>query len=375
MSDLAQALAKAAARRAAAPPPSAAAPAAHSSASDTSLAAGIASERERNARLRACDINAWYERLTPVTFRTRFLPLSPEEAKALIAAYWQKARGTAIADPQRHAALLGALKQRIATAMAELTGAGGGSPGVFAKLSSRSPKDSRFCEARALEQVKERLTRVRAAHGAVHMNDVVAACIACGIEALRLASADEVIECFTTSDRVCADDLPLALEFPASWAQFLVLREWVAIPSHHEFRGFVVANRLTGLSQYFDTAHYPELVANKARLLALIQTFFEQQVRDRAAMQPADYVVDFAVDQAGERAYVIEVNPFGPPDGYGTGTPLFDLRNDRDRAILFGQAPFEFRISEAPPSDASVAKLLREGSLRTWLIEQNMLPK
>lgn len=374
MAELAQALAKAAARRAAAPPPSSAKPAASALASDASLAAGIASERERNARLRACDINAWYERLRPVTFRTSFLPLSPEEAKAMIAAYWHKARGTAIAEPERHAALLDALKQRIATAMAELTGPGG-RPGVFAKLSSRSPKDSRFCEARALEQVKERLTQVRAAHGAVHMNDVVCACIGCGIEALRLASADEVLECFTTSDRVCADDLPLALEFPASWAQFLVLREWVTIPSHHEFRAFVVGNRLTGLSQYFDTGYYPELVANKARLLALIQRFFEDQVRDRAAMHPADYVVDFAVDQAGERAYVIEVNPFGPPDGYGTGTPLFDLRNDRDRAILFGQAPFEFRICEAPPSDASVAKLLREGSLRTWLIEQNMLPK
>lgn len=54
-------------------------------------------------------------------------------------------------------------------------------------------------------------------------------------------------------------------------------------------------------------------------------------MRDLVAMQPPDYVVDFAVDPERNRAYVIEINPFGPPDGYGTGTPLFDLRNAQVR--------------------------------------------
>jgi hypothetical protein len=28
----------------------------------------------------------------------------------------------------------------------------------------------------------------------------------------------------------------------------------------------------------------------------------------------------------------------------GTGTPLFELRDPHDAAVLFGEAPFEFRV-------------------------------
>ena len=53
----------------------------------------------------------------------------------------------------------------------------------------------------------------------------------------------------STSDRVCTDDLPLALSFPDKWSQHIVLRQWVTIPPQFELRAFVFGRKLTGLAQ------------------------------------------------------------------------------------------------------------------------------
>ena len=70
---------------------------------------------------------------------------------------------------------------------------------------------------------------VREAGGTIDVNTVLTATMACGIQALRLTSAADVMECFLTSERVCEDDLLLALNFPNSWTQHIVLREWVRL--------------------------------------------------------------------------------------------------------------------------------------------------
>lgn len=342
-------------------------------ASPATLVGEVARERARNARLRACDLEAWYDRLAPYTFRTTFVSITPEEARAMLAAYRAKKRGSGAEASAEHRALLAALENRIAEAMVVLLGRDT-ERGVFAKLSSRSPKDSRLCEARALAKVKERLLAHRASGGIVDTNTVLTATMGCGIQALRLTTASDVLECFLTSERVCEDDLPLALGFPDRWSQHIVLREWVTIPTHHEFRGFVIDNELTALSQYFSGAYFPELVERKDRMLELVRSCFVD-IRDRVGLDPADYVLDFAVDpNSTGRVFVIELNPFGRPDGLGTGTPLFDMSLPEDRAVLFGEAPFEFRI-ETKPSGTAMKTLLRDGPLKEWLLEQDMLPK
>ena len=68
-----------------------------------------------------------------------------------------------------------------------------------------------------------------AAPSARHSNTgcglVQVAITAATIECLKLGNAQEVMHCFLTSDRVCTDDLPLALSFPDAWTQHIVLRE------------------------------------------------------------------------------------------------------------------------------------------------------
>ena len=78
------------------------------------------------------------------------------------------------------------------------------------------------------------------------LNFVHTTVISSGIAALRCCSAADVIDTLITSDRVCTDDIPLALSFPSAWSQHVVLRQWRTIPPHHEFRAFVYGGKLTG---------------------------------------------------------------------------------------------------------------------------------
>jgi hypothetical protein len=88
------------------------------------------------------DIEAWYAQLAGSTFRTVFVPLTPDEARAMAAAYkarpktwsWEDAEGGASGREQRlrgitaaQRALLAALESKIAAGIDEL--AAGSLPG------------------------------------------------------------------------------------------------------------------------------------------------------------------------------------------------------------------------------------------------------
>ena len=133
------------------------------------------------------------------------------------------------------------------------------------------------------------------------------------------------------------------------------------------------------MSQYFSGAFFPELVQNKSKIYGMVKDFFAT-VRDKVQLDPGDYVMDLAIDLPNNKVYVIELNPGGPPDGHGTGTPLFDLSKELDRAILFGENQsdgnetddFEFRIRTSPPTE-KLSSLVNDGPLRKWLKENGHL--
>jgi hypothetical protein len=106
-------------------------------------------EREQNARLRACDLDFWYSALEEFTFPTVFIPISPDEARALIRAYWSRKASRDGFQPKQHhvetaesVRLLEGLEHRISSALKVLLlqaseSSSPASSGVFAKLSSR----------------------------------------------------------------------------------------------------------------------------------------------------------------------------------------------------------------------------------------------
>jgi hypothetical protein len=154
----------------------------------------------------------------------------------------------------------------------------------------------------------------RAAGKVVDANVIVQAIMAASISCLRLTHAAEVIACLATSDRVCEDDIPLALSFPDCWGQHICIRKWHDIPTSNEVRAFVMGRKLTALSQYYVPAFFDDLQgdANQHEIVTLVQALFEQ-IRNTCPVDPPEYSMDIAVDRRNGKAFIIELNPFGKP--------------------------------------------------------------
>jgi len=114
---------------------------------------------------------------------------------------------------------------------------------------------------------------------------------------------------------------------------------------------------MTALCQYYDEVMYDDLVQHKSEILSLVQELFEK-VKSRVPITPKEYVIDFLVDFERKVVRIVEINPFGSPDGMGTGTVMFDLKKAHDIDVLFGKAPFEFRVETSPLSNAAYQKML-----------------
>jgi len=189
-------------------------------------------------------------------------------------------------------------------------------------------------------------------------NDIMACIFEAHISSLKLSNAHEVLETLLSSDRVMNDEIPLALEHSKRiWNKHIVIRQWCPIPIQYELRGFVYNNTLTGLCQYYDEVFYPELLEHKDLIQKIVLDFFDS-VKDLIPINPKEYVLDMIVDLDHHRALIVEINPFGQPDGMGTGTVMFNLKNETDEEILFGKKPFEFRIETKPMSEEKFANMI-----------------
>jgi len=188
------------------------------------------------------------------------------------------------------------------------------------------------------------------------------------ISSFRLFAAEEVMDTLLHSNRVITDEIPLVLEHQNEWKEAIVLRRWEDVPVRYEFRGFVFNGKLTCITQYYNEVVCHDVLANKEKIEKLILDFTDQVI-DRVPITPKEYVIDFLVDLKNDRVMVVEINPFGEPDGMGTGCVLFNPDDPRDADILFGSAPFEFRLETVPLCVAdydSMVAAAKKSSLNHW---------
>jgi len=247
------------------------------------------------------------------------------------------------------------LERRVAVAMAELCPLPS-DQSVFTKLSSRSPKDAKnrkVVKEQILLQLLKEKGRLQ-----ISKNEIIACVFQAHISSFKLHSAKEVLETLLSSERVITDELPLALEHRHKiWKEHIVLRKWNSIPLQYELRAFIYNNTMTALCQYYDEVVYPELVANKEIITRLVLDFFSK-VKDDVPIHPKEYVLDLVVDIPQQKVIIVEINPFGKPDGMGTGTVMFDLRKNVDRGILFGEKGFEFRVETEMLSEEAYKNMI-----------------
>lgn len=141
--------------------------------------------------------------------------------------------------------------------------------GAFIRLGSRSPKDAYLVHAKGN----------RAFTGQ--------------------AALDLLTDC---SERI-ADDLLLALT--NDYEPHVFARRFVEIPAWAEFRCFMQAGELVGISQYDYRVLHPEVATQAGEIEAAVKTFFPR-FRDAAHLD--DAVFDVFLEDG--QAHLLEVNPF-----------------------------------------------------------------
>ena len=155
----------------------------------------------------------------------------------------------------------------------------------------------------------------------------------CARELFRVQSGDEILKLFERSHRVVSD---LQKATDAGKGSVIVLRQFTLCLPEDEFRCFVHQGKLTGISQYCYSLLFPTVVKNKAHIEELIRELFQ------SFPFPFESFVCDVVIVGNERAEIIEINPWIAD----TGALLFSWKDERDRAVLGGKLPFEFRIRE-----------------------------
>ncbi|KAH3746147.1 cell division cycle protein 123-like [Pelomyxa schiedti] len=274
-------------------------------------------------KFRECDLDTWYEVLREHTYETIFVELTKQDAAAMVSVHEGKAVGAAQAK-----ATVDSIREKLHAAMSSMGGT------AFVKLSSRSAKDSPIAAAKTKRVFEEFIAGITDPKPS--LNTLMQGLTIAYIQGMKMESATEAMDVLLSSDRVY-QDLLMALERPASeWRQSILVRKWVSLPLAHEFRGFIFNNKLTALSQYYCFCTWPELISVQDRVVPLIQAFFET-VKDIVPVSDHTYIMDFVLDMAHNRVYIVELNPFGDYEGMGADTALFSLT--KDKAILFGQDP------------------------------------
>jgi len=274
-------------------------------------------------------IHTWYHVLAPHTFFTSTFDLSFHEARAITACHHHRpTEGNYLMD----------IKQKLDEKLKQFPN------GAFVKLDTRSPKDVPVyafqneivrklvdCELEKLNPSQLR-----------DDDEITAAFVRATNKYMKVTNGEEALNLLVLSDRVL-QDLEKALQYGEKFfSAKVVLREWIdEVPNRPEmeFRGFVHKNQLNALTQYFSFVRFPWLVANKERTVARIVSFFESI---KHLITHESYVIDFFV--LDTEVLIIELNPFHN----GAGAGLFSWKTDR---TLFMEGPFEFRVTESPPSE------------------------
>jgi len=310
---------------------------------------------------------------------------------------------------------LGPLKQRLDAAVAEET-AKSSEGKAFVKLSTRSPKDSKKALARAKASYHSRLAALD--HEAddnerwVMLSEEVtkSSAIANGDEALELLlDSDRVYEDLeyalrgppapsepsttggaaeTATDAAASSSGGSAVaqgavaqgavaqgavaqgavaqgavahppggEVTLSWNMELVARAWdPRLTPESEYRGIAWNGELSCLCQYFHPLYFPGMRDRSEEVQRDIMAVYNSpEVKNAVARLGGHCIIDFAWLGPGE-VIVIELNPF---DGVCLGTfpastGLFLWDEPADKLVMMGEAPFEFRMRDAPLEAASL---------------------
>ena len=279
------------------------------------------------------DLENWYELLAEHTFQTTFLSLTTDELVAITDQH----------DKKRTTGL-----ERVYEECHRLIDP---EKGAFVRLSTRSAKDWALRAERTKKVYATELESISdlECDGIEDVRQVIAIIRAMS-KALRVNSAEQIIEMLTFSERCYQDATRRVLNGGAPMQ--LVIRSWVPIQPELELRGFVFGKRFTCLSQYYKACYSPVLARNHA---AIEQAALKCFKAIQKLLKLENFVLDLVYDQESDTCLVVELNHWART----TSSALFDWSTDIE---LLENGPFCFRfVAEPIPQVRSlIARPLRE---------------
>jgi gamma-glutamylcyclotransferase (GGCT)/AIG2-like uncharacterized protein YtfP len=276
------------------------------------------------------DIDVWYPTVTDFTYPSTFIPLSLDEAKAIIAfhdATWRHVRD--LKDEEIF--ILKKLEEEIHTSIQSFP-----NKCAFLRMCGRSPKDGEPLDragivAKYNSELEELLKSGLPLCGNTKMIAISRTPL------LKIRSGSDAMSLILTSERVYSDML--------DWTKYgepeqICLRQWDDdITLEREFRVFVHGGRITGISQYDHYTYFPDLAGLKDIIQAGIFDLWGR-VHDR--VRTPDYVMDVVYrPHLPDKFALLEFSPFFPC----TGAALFNWTLDAE--VLEGSKPMEFRLKRA----------------------------
>lgn len=288
------------------------------------------------------NMEVWYDALGPeITFETKFFEITVETAELLRSCYETRVlQKQALSDAQT--ASLQMLESGLQKVIDEVRGE---DEFVFVKTSCRSPKDTVIFASSFKEKYQAALKN----SGSRSENSKLVSLLEAAIDLLKTRNACEMLQVFTSSERIY-QDMTVATSNPERFEQHFAVRKWVTVPPSLEFRGFYHAGKLNALAQYNHSCFYDVVHNNTDKLVKMIRKYFEEKVQPRlVGANIAQCIVDFAVtDIEKEEIWVIELNPFV----YTTDAGLFSWMHERK---ILENGPFEFRHVDRPRTGALVS--------------------
>ena len=171
---------------------------------------------------------------------------------------------------------------------------GFGPTGVFLKLSARSPKDAVICHRNFRRGIVDAVlaygkgsgegtgSAPPKGRGRLTLSDQVQVIKGVAWQSMRVRSGAEALDLLLRSDRVYLDILQHDLfrkTKPGAASAFdlnIHVSAWFdGFSPSYEFRGFVSAGRRTVLTQYNPWVYEPDMVRNKATILATINKLWD----------------------------------------------------------------------------------------------------
>jgi len=273
---------------------------------------------------------AYYDQIEEFTFKSVILPMTIDDTKALMDAYTKFMDGT---DKDVDLSVVDA---KIDEGIRLIREKANKECKVFVRLSSRSPKDAIYHLESFPSLIQEKLSGFE--NGREDLYSKLHAFYMASTEIMAVSSGREATDLMRRSDRIQGD---MEEAIKNSEPMNLIIREFVNFPVKNELRGFVHKGVFTALTQYNNLAYFPEHIESKAEVEEKVKSFVKVFIKAMESVLDS-FVMDIVIDDAG-KVWVVEVNPFGEM----AGSCLFEW--SRDRAILMGREPFQFRIVDEPP--------------------------